>query len=422
MNTLTDLRRTLDRHADDVADPAAVARTAAVHHRVAVVRRRRRAVGTGALALAVLAGSAAVLVPRLTSDAEPAAPVVLGQKAPTTIGSLGYTYRTDGHGESFTGRGSIKVSASARPRLFSWTTDGAAIVRVTLPDGDVLRSTTQGFGDSVVVGPGDQGRLAVRVSTGHVGLASYTLTGAAPAGYTKAGVTYRATVVGSPLLTARIGEPGQSVLHTSFVAPHGWIGLGVMCSALPEGYVLNVSLNGDGRTSGESCDSDGSFDPGAHLGAAFPMKHPGESVRVRAWISKGLHDATPLPAGSVPDLRIGVGVYGPLAQQRVGDNLVPAVAERNGHTWTLATRRTSSGAPLRLPAASADRVAEMAWHTHGSTEVTFGAIGTDAPEGGSFGGGRAGLPGLWVPAGEPVRASLDRGRGSFGIALYERVD
>jgi hypothetical protein len=42
--------------------------------------------------------------------------------------------------------------------------------------------------------------------------------------------------------------------------------------------------------------------------------------------------------------------------------------------------------------------------------------------GGSFDGGAAGLPDLWVPAGQPVQASLDHGRGTFGVALYERVD
>ena len=57
MNTLSDLRSTLDEHAERVPDGEAVVRTAAVHHRVSVVRRRRRAVGAGALALVVAAVS-----------------------------------------------------------------------------------------------------------------------------------------------------------------------------------------------------------------------------------------------------------------------------------------------------------------------------------------------------------------------------
>lgn len=47
-NTLSDLRDTLDAHAEQVPDGEAVARTAAVRHRVSVVRRRR-AVGGGAM-------------------------------------------------------------------------------------------------------------------------------------------------------------------------------------------------------------------------------------------------------------------------------------------------------------------------------------------------------------------------------------
>ena len=84
MNTLTDLRRTLDQHADDVADPTAVVRTAAVHHRVAVARRRRRTVGTGVVAGVLVAVAAVVVWPRVSSDPVPAAPVLLGEKAPTT--------------------------------------------------------------------------------------------------------------------------------------------------------------------------------------------------------------------------------------------------------------------------------------------------------------------------------------------------
>jgi hypothetical protein len=210
-------------------------------------------------------------------------------------------------------------------------------------------------------------------------------------------------------------------MHSSFVAPRGWIGIGVMCSDLPKGYVLNVSINGDGRTSGESCDSDGSFDPGVGIGASFSMQHPGKLMRVRSWISTGLDDPTPLAAGSVADLRIGVGVYGPLPQRRVSGITVPTVVERDGHTWRFGEWRSSTGAPIDLPAFPHDRVAAMMWRTHGHTEVTFGAGPDQTPMGGSFDGG-GGLPGLWVPAGAPVRATLDHGRGTFLVALYERAD
>jgi hypothetical protein len=119
---------------------------------------------------------------------------------------------------------------------------------------------------------------------------------------------------------------------------------------------------------------------------------------------------------------MGVAVYGPVSQQPIAGNFVATVVEHGGHTWRLTSVHSSDGAPIRLPAVSSDRVAAMAWHTHGSTEVTFGAGSSKAPEGGHFGGGRAGLPDLWVPAGAAVRASLDHGTGTFGVAVYERVD
>ena len=421
MNTLTDLRRTLDRHAGDLDDPTAHARTAAVHHRIAVVRRRRRAAGTGVLALAVVAGLATVQL-RSGPDAAPAGPVVLGQRAPATIRALGYTYRTTGHGVSFGRRGAIRISASTRPQLVSWTTDRGVDVRVTLPDHSVLHSSESGFRDFTVIAPGEKGSLRVGVARGRVGLASYALTSAPPPGYTADGLTYRSRVAGSSLLAARIGAPGQTVATTTYVAPHGWVSVREMCTRLPRGAVVNVSLNGNGRVTGDSCDSDGTFDPATGGEASFPVHSPGRTVRVRVWVSRGYHDPTPLPAGSVPGLRLGVGVYGPLHQQRVGGDLVSRVLEQGGHAYRLVSWQNSTGAPLDLPAAGVDRLATLAWHTHGWTEVTFGTGSSSAPEGGSYSGGRAAIPGVFVAAGSPVHASLDRGTGTFGVAFYERID
>ena len=72
MSTLADLRRTLDQHAADVSDSEVVARTASIHHRVTVVRRRRRAVAAGAVSLPLLAAVAATVLPRATTQPRPA--------------------------------------------------------------------------------------------------------------------------------------------------------------------------------------------------------------------------------------------------------------------------------------------------------------------------------------------------------------
>ena len=44
-----------------------------------------------------------------------------------------------------------------------------------------------------------------------IGVATYDLTGAQPAGVTRAGITFRRTVAGTPLLAATIGATGQTV-------------------------------------------------------------------------------------------------------------------------------------------------------------------------------------------------------------------
>ena len=94
-----------------------VVRAAAVRHRVRVVRRRRRTVGAGVLSLVLLVGGAATVANRGHSNALPSAPTVLGVKAPVTMSSLGYTYRTDGSSHTIEGDGSIRSTDRRSP---SW--------------------------------------------------------------------------------------------------------------------------------------------------------------------------------------------------------------------------------------------------------------------------------------------------------------
>lgn len=426
MNTLTDLRRTLDEHADDVADPAAVARTASVHHRVAVVRRRRRAAGTGALALALVIGVVATIWPRPAQEPAPAGPVVLGQRAPATMTSLGYTYRTDGHGESFGRSGSIRLTRSDEPRLFSWTTDGASSVRITLPDGDVMHSNATGFRDFVVLPSSDGGRLSVHVARGRVGLASYHLTDAAPPGYTKDGVTFRREVAGMPLLTAAISDPGRNELTASYIAPAGQVEEHLVCDGLRKGQVIQLSFNGEGRDWAEpgNCDASSTgFDPAVGGSGQFRLGKPGTRVVVRAFVKTKARGGRMLPASEVPGLRMGFGIYGPTSQTRVGGWRIDDQAEAYGHTWQLTTTRTSSGAPILSPAADQDRLATVVWSSRsGFSSTSFRAGSSQTGGQSAVGGGKAATPGLWAPAGAPVHVRMGRGAGTFGVGLYERVD
>ena len=134
MNSLSDLRSTLDAARRAVGDTEAIARLSAVHHRVAVVRRRRRAVGAAGLAAVVAVGCRRrALTTRPDRDAQPVGPVVLGQRAPGLMTSLGYTYRATGESERLRRVGSADRGATSAPRLVSWTTsDPDATVRIRL--------------------------------------------------------------------------------------------------------------------------------------------------------------------------------------------------------------------------------------------------------------------------------------------------
>jgi hypothetical protein len=422
MNTLTDLRRTLDEHAADVADPAAVARTSAVHHRVAVVRRRRYATTTGLLALVLVGVSAALVLPRSDRAALPSGPTVLGVKAPTTQHALGYTYRTDGRSSTFAGSGTIDVHASDEPQLFSWTTDRPARVTLALPGHEVWHSDVTHFGDYVVIEPGESGPMKVSVASGSVGIASYDLTDAVPAGaYRKDGITFRKQVAGNSLLAATIGNEGATSVTTTFVPPHGLVSVSPMCTSLPKGDVVNVAFGNGGPVSSSACSGDGGFDPGSSSLTEFRSVHPGHTVRARVWISRGFHDHRVVPSGSIPDLRLGVGLYGPDSVQRVGGGRLARYVESLGHTWVLkSTASRTAGQTVVLPAAPVDRLAAMIWNTHGRTRASVGVVG-ETPTG-SAGPGAGGFPDLWVPAGGHLRAAVTRGTGVFSVGFYERVD
>jgi hypothetical protein len=424
MSSLTDLRTTLDLHAEQVTDADAVIRATAIRHRVAVVRRRRRALGAGALAVALVAGAGVALVSQPNHAPEPAAPVLLGVQAPETMTSLSYTYRTDGWGRTVTGDASVKLSASDRPRLISWTVKGAPSVRFVLPNGEVWNSRASRFKDFIALPAGQSGSLRVSAGDGRVGVATYALTDQVPPGYTKDGITFRQTVATNPLLGAVIGDLGQTDVSTTFVAPRGQVALSVRCLGLPHGDVLHVSFNGSERTSG-ACDDSSTFDPGFSAGYRFSTKNPGQTVALRAWVTNGDSSQTPLAAGSVPDLRMMVGAYGPAETRRVGGTRVAAFIEQDGHLWGIgssgAARHGPDFAVMNYRATGYQGPAQVAWNTKGRTEVSAQADGMPVVKG-TFSGGETSMGVPWVPRGAGVHVRLVEGSGSIGLVFYRRND
>jgi hypothetical protein len=427
MTTLTDLRQTLGDHAETVVDTESTTRVAAVQHRVAAVRRRRRVAGTGALAAAVVAGSALVAWPHGDHAPAPAGPVVLGEQAPGSIRSLGYTYDATGRSQVVRDSGKVRLAASDTPRLLSWTLRDVTTARFTLPGPEVHTTTATHFGDFLYVPAGQAETVAVKVAGGSAGIASYVLSDReTPAGYTHDGVTYRSEVARTPLLSARIVDGATSV-SASYVAPDGPVDVRLMCTSLPKGYALNVSFNGHPGFSygGGACDSDGTFDPGASGYSELQQGTPGRTMIVRAWVSRSMHDATEVPASELPGLRLGVGVYGPVDVVHVGGFQVPRFVEYLGHTWgignTVGLPRPTGTPTFNVGPAPTDRIAALAWNTRDGATISFTA-GAVSESTSSRIGGQGSTGTLWVPAHQPVHLRLTRGQGTFGIAFYDPVD
>ena len=409
MNTVSDLRHVLDEHADRISDREAAGRPAAIRRRVSVIRRRRQATGMGALALTLIVVGAAAAVHRATSDALPSAPTVLGVKAPTTIDSLGYTYRTDGSAQVIAGDGSIDIGASSQPRLVSWTTQQPTTVRLQLPGGGYWTSTQSAFHDFVVIPPGSGGALRVSTDSGRVGLATYDLTAARPAGLTRDGITFRSEVAGARLRTAVIGASGAVEAHTTYHGTRGETHVAVLCAGAPPDATIHVRF-GRLKMSSSPC-SGSTFDPGSDVIGSNHSRHVGQSIPLRVWMT-----APASSTYSVSRLRLGVGLYSGGAEQQVAGSPVARRLEYGGHEWQLSRVRSSGGGSIRFTQGSQPSTAWLAVRPGaGQLDLTLSASGMPPQQGGLQGGGSLGS--FWIPAASRVvvRASP---AAPFGVATY----
>ena len=422
MTSLIDLRSTLDEHAETVGDTETIARLSAVHHRVAAVRRRRRAVGAAGLAAVVAVVTGAALSTRPDRDAQPVGPVVLGQRAPGLMTSLGYTYRATGESEVFDGSGRLTVAATSAPRLVSWTTsDPDATVRIRLGSGDTWTSDRSEFHDFFSVPAGQAGNLRVSASHGSVGIATYDLTDAAPDGYTHDGITYRATVAGRGLLGAVVGDAGQTEASTTVVLPRGLASLSPICTGAPRGSGCTSTWRVTSRRSAPATTRAPSTRPG-RVATAGATRSPGRSVVARVYVTRGARSTTPVPEGQYPDLRIGLGVYGTDDRTVVAGEDVARKVESGGHTWSLTATRSAQQGPLRVAAAGEDRIGWLTWGARGTVRTSFHVQG-EIPQGGLFATGPGTAMGdLWMPAGHQVTANLAHGKGPLVLAIYTRSD
>lgn len=428
MSTLDDLRRTLDRHAGDLADRPgtdAVGRSAAVHGRVRAVRRRRR--GALAVAAAVVAGTVVTGVLGGGGAPEPAGPDRrLGEvTAPATIESLGWTYEFL-DGASGPSSATLRLEPTDRPLLVSWATESETARLQLLLGGSTRRawsSTGDPFDDFTVVPAGQSARITVRGQD--AALALYGLGDAAPEGHTHAGVTFREQTAEAIHLASTIGTPGAAEVELALPRPEGPLRLSYFCAGAASGY-QHLSVNGERVMFGRGCD-ESTFDP---AGQGALTLGPGGStdladpVRLRMWVTDGRRG----PLVEDPAVQLGLGAY---SEREPGARLlgyrVPAVRELDGHRWQLVrTERTPPG--VHSISAETSRgvptIAQMYWRRAGDAPVR-GVV--DGRATGSLfvsGSGGTTVDDWFVNDGSPVGARV-RGpapRVELALAVYERID
>ncbi len=351
MNSLDDLRSTLDQHAGTVSSGVGTAgRTSAVHERVRVVRRRRRvgaAAGTAAV-LAVVGGVA--LLPRDTDrEVAPTGPSELGIDLPQELESVGFTYEYAG---TATGDGqvSMRLPASDEPRLVTWgTADGSDAVTVTDDDDPAVVHDAPDFTDWVLVEAGRKATVSVSQvdgeSEGKVVLAYYTLGDQRPSGVSGEGLTYRSQTAEGVLLAAEVGISGQGEMELAATASTRATRLHFSCTGLDDDNLVMHEESSTGTSSGDvDCSGPLPVDGVTGEASAFTTS-PGDDVTTRFYVTRG-EDG---PIVDDPRLSFAAAIYALDAPVTSALRFAPTI-EHGGHRWTLAGSEESTDGALSLAA------------------------------------------------------------------------
>ncbi|MFC5176433.1 hypothetical protein [Nocardioides taihuensis] len=343
MSTISDLRETLDRHAEDLVDTGLTGRAGAVRRQVRVARRRRAATAIVAAAVALGGTVTAVGLAEGRSSTPQPASELGGHAVPAQLTSLGYTYAyTDGvaGAESAT----LSLPATNAPRLVSWAASGDGL-ELTGPRHDAWSSGATHFDDFAFVAAGDHPTFTA--SGDDVALAVYELTDAAPEGVTRDGITFRQQVAGQSLLDAAVADSGAARASADIEgAGAGRLTVAYFCTGGGDGTTVHVSVAGMPAASTAGC-TDDTFDPGGIDGrrSLSWTPPPGGTGQVRVWATRGPDG----PEVVDPDLRLGVGIYGPAeSTERTAGVSLPALTERDGHVWQLVDVETSAPGARKL--------------------------------------------------------------------------
>lgn len=360
-----ELRRALHERADVVGSGDVHGRVLSVHRRVGVTRRRR-ALGVGAAAAAVVAAVGLSVVPPLL-DHRPAptdhdTPAKLaGRTVPATQTATGYRFDYARGLESRPGqkRLTLTLPGSDRPRLVMWASsaDGRRpTVTVTDSNDTVARSAAGDFDRYLFVPSGDDRVVLTQRDAGprtRLALATYTLSPTPPPGVTNGEVTYRGHVLDDPLLGARIGARGRTDVVLRVTVPaDGKLWLSPLCYGSTHTYRVTV---GTRELVDGPCDQQPPFDPATAGAVRAPLGRPGQSIEL------GVHlDALPGRLGEVvdPGVVLGVAAYADRAATvDVAGKRVPERYERGGHEYAAGEWASTrpGGRDVTIWADSSDR-------------------------------------------------------------------
>ncbi len=339
MNSLEDLRSTLDQHAAGVDDPDRYARPVAVRERIRAVRRRRASAVVAAAAV-VLVGAVATVSGLQGSDSvDPAGPTVVGIDVPKTWTIDEFPYSLE-ETTTFAGdRDKVRLTGDEDDpdRAVAFYARGLGSGSATLYNDGVPVARAFGEEDAELPVPvaSTDTALSVRfegVPAGaRTGLAVYTATGELPEGVDNGTAVFRQVVAGAELLTGDFSPEGQSEVSFTFRGRLDQARFATYCVTAEKGLWFNLDIDGDGPVSGP-CEREDSRDAGASW-SSFPDETGFAAVHtVSAYLTRGDSDERV----SSPDASVGAAVYRqPVDDREVGGTSVDGTTSYGGRTWRL---------------------------------------------------------------------------------------
>lgn len=334
MTGLDELRSTLRAEADGLTDTGLAARTDAVHGRVRIARRRRRA-GV-AVAAALLVGGTALTTQVLDRDGgriEPA-DTVLGQEVPDHLEMLGFPYRlVDSRTAT---KGTVRLSGPGQDdrRAVVLVATGLGNGRASLvtDTGEFLASADADHPVSAAVVVDETTRLKVSFAGAtddrRAAVAMYAPTGEQADGVVSpdgSAVFRRDTAAGRLVASAwSLGDEPAPELTVPRDLPHGYY-VATYCRSSLDGVGYAVR----GLVSSDGC---GDTDPDAGSGGVTPG---GPVGTIRMQLTRGLDG--PVVTDRPDDTLMGIAVYASRAPSdlRLDGRHLPAEVEYRGRTWRL---------------------------------------------------------------------------------------